>query len=349
MGGKIWVESEERKGTRFHFTMFLNTLEEKGPDPSIPKYVADAPSERRQCLIIEHSPIVRKLLARDIGVLGLHETAVASIAEAQTCFQLKSYSIVIVDGTLSEAAQFIQSLGTAAPDARVIVTSVLGTLSDLDGANVVTTIVKPIRRWRLMKALETGLSQSPLRKNLVDLGNLDKDSKRHALASLGFRHPLRILVMSLFGRSNLIACGRQPGQHPSCPTISETHGIYCWSCQRWPRGSWAMRTSRSCGFTLRCYSSRYSDAEYGCISSLSWLLLWQGYEATRILKQQYPDNIRPAIVALTANATQADKDRSLEAGMDGHISKPIRPNMLAEVLGSIKPKRSTSWCMVTIL
>jgi len=73
---------------------------------------------------------------------------------------------------------------------------------------------------------------------------------------------------------------------------------------------------------------------------LTWLLSWQGYEAMRILKQKYPDNI-PAIVALTANATQADKERSLEAGMEGHISKPILPDMLAEVLGSIKPKRST--------
>ena len=198
MGGKIWVESEEGKGTRFHFTMFLNTLEDQGPDPSIPKFVDDAPSERRQCLVIEHSPIVRKLLARDIGALGLHNTAVASIAEAQTCFQLKSYSIVIIDGTLSEADQFVENRGTTAPDARIIVTSVLGTASDLDGPNVVTTIVKPIRRWRLMKALETGLSQSPLRKSVVDLCGLHKDTKRHTLASLGFRHPLRILVMSLF-------------------------------------------------------------------------------------------------------------------------------------------------------
>jgi CheY-like chemotaxis protein len=59
------------------------------------------------------------------------------------------------------------------------------------------------------------------------------------------------------------------------------------------------------------------------------------------LKEKYPDNIRPTIIALTANATQADKERSLEAGMDGHISKPILPNILAEVMGSIKPKRGT--------
>ena len=44
-------------------------------------------------------------------------------------------------------------------------------------------------------------------------------------------------------------------------------------------------------------------------------------------------------MALTANATSSDKERSLEAGMDGHISKPILPDLLASVLASVKPKR----------
>ena len=44
-------------------------------------------------------------------------------------------------------------------------------------------------------------------------------------------------------------------------------------------------------------------------------------------------------MALTANATSSDKERALEAGMDAHIAKPILPDLLAEVLGSVKPKR----------
>jgi osomolarity two-component system, sensor histidine kinase CHK1 len=203
MGGKIWVESEEGRGTQFHFTMFLNTPEDKGPDLSIPTFVAEAPPERRRCLIIEHSPIVRNLLVRDIGGVGLQESAVSSIAEAQTCFQLNSYSIVVVDGTLRRADEFVKGLATSAPDARVIVTSLLGTASDLDEVNVVSTLIKPIRRWRLFKALETALSQSPLNMKVTDFGNLHKETKRRTLASMGFRHPLRILVRSLLDKSNI--------------------------------------------------------------------------------------------------------------------------------------------------
>ena len=58
--------------------------------------------------------------------------------------------------------------------------------------------------------------------------------------------------------------------------------------------------------------------------------------------QKYDSSIRPALVALTANATSSDKERSMEAGMDAHISKPILPDLLADILASIRRKRMIS-------
>jgi CheY-like chemotaxis protein len=50
-----------------------------------------------------------------------------------------------------------------------------------------------------------------------------------------------------------------------------------------------------------------------------------GLETTRVILKRQPDNAqRPSIVAMTANAMQGDRERCLEAGMDGYISKPIR-------------------------
>ncbi len=47
-----------------------------------------------------------------------------------------------------------------------------------------------------------------------------------------------------------------------------------------------------------------------------------GYDATREIRKMYPDKHIP-IIALSANAFAEDKQKSLEAGMDDHIEKPI--------------------------
>ncbi|MFY8216988.1 MAG: response regulator [Chthoniobacterales bacterium] len=48
-----------------------------------------------------------------------------------------------------------------------------------------------------------------------------------------------------------------------------------------------------------------------------------GLEATRSVRK-LPLKKQPRIIALTANAFDADRERCLDAGMDGFISKPFR-------------------------
>lgn len=58
-----------------------------------------------------------------------------------------------------------------------------------------------------------------------------------------------------------------------------------------------------------------------------------GYTATRVIRNM--DNRLKAnipIIAMTANAFEEDKQRAVEAGMDGHLAKPIDVNQLVECL-----------------
>ena len=56
-----------------------------------------------------------------------------------------------------------------------------------------------------------------------------------------------------------------------------------------------------------------------------------GLEATRIIRQRWPDN-GPKVVAITAYALQGDKEKCIDAGMDEYISKPVQMEELVEVL-----------------
>ena len=57
-----------------------------------------------------------------------------------------------------------------------------------------------------------------------------------------------------------------------------------------------------------------------------------GLEATRRVRDDFPAERQPYIIALTANAMEGDRDRCLEAGMDDYLSKPVKLDALSKAL-----------------
>ena len=67
-----------------------------------------------------------------------------------------------------------------------------------------------------------------------------------------------------------------------------------------------------------------------------------GVTATRLIREAHGADALP-IIAMTANATTADRDRCLAAGMNGFISKPVSADVLCRaLLAAIRPRQAAS-------
>ncbi|MCK5539213.1 MAG: response regulator, partial [Bacteroidales bacterium] len=65
-----------------------------------------------------------------------------------------------------------------------------------------------------------------------------------------------------------------------------------------------------------------------------------GFEATKAI-QQNKSNQKPPIIAMTAHALSGDREKSLQAGMVDHITKPINPEFLYAALIKWLPAKET--------
>jgi CheY-like chemotaxis protein len=63
-----------------------------------------------------------------------------------------------------------------------------------------------------------------------------------------------------------------------------------------------------------------------------------GLEATRRIRQrEQPLGRHTPVIAMTAYALKGDRERCLEAGMDGYVAKPVRPKELVQAIDAVVP------------
>jgi CheY-like chemotaxis protein len=79
---------------------------------------------------------------------------------------------------------------------------------------------------------------------------------------------------------------------------------------------------------------RLAQQHYDLVLMDCQMPIMDGYEATTRLRELElaTNSTRTPVIALTAHATLEARETSLAAGMDGHLSKPISRNELADIL-----------------
>ena len=63
-----------------------------------------------------------------------------------------------------------------------------------------------------------------------------------------------------------------------------------------------------------------------------------GLEATRRIREDFPADCQPYIIAMTAGAMQSDHERCLEAGMDEYVTKPVQLDQLRNFLNDFEKR-----------
>jgi signal transduction histidine kinase/CheY-like chemotaxis protein len=82
----------------------------------------------------------------------------------------------------------------------------------------------------------------------------------------------------------------------------------------------------------------HSPDFYDCILMDVQMPVMDGYEATKAIRKIYPDAKIP-IIALSANAFEEDRQKSLAAGMDDHLSKPFVVAKVLETMSALMQRK----------
>lgn len=82
---------------------------------------------------------------------------------------------------------------------------------------------------------------------------------------------------------------------------------------------------------------KFNAASYDIIFMDCEMPKLDGYSATSKIRESEKDGKRVPIIALTANALQADRERCLKAGMDDHLSKPVTTEAITAILVKFFP------------
>jgi PAS domain S-box-containing protein len=100
MGGEIWAESEEGRGSAFHFTIKAEALPDKKPDLGGREKASyeNLPHQKTlRILVAEDNPSNRKVLVEMLKRLGYRADAVADGREVLQALKIRPYDLIFMD------------------------------------------------------------------------------------------------------------------------------------------------------------------------------------------------------------------------------------------------------------
>ncbi|AMK12132.1 PAS domain S-box protein [Pseudodesulfovibrio indicus] len=316
MNGAIWVESEFGVGSTFHFTV---RLRKQARPPKWDEYLDINPVH---VLVVDDNGTARKIFAEMLTGFGftfdLSDSFESGLALLEAQEENRRYDFVILDwDLLGITGGDMVRVMTESPDIphtpKIIFVSAYGTFNiDNETKNdpaVVGALSKPILPSTLLDTImeaEQGVTKRASRT--------------------GFRRDELGQMTAKLRKARVLLVEDNEINQDVAVDLLTSNGLDC-------------KVAKN-GLEALAILER---EEFDCVLMDCQMPVMDGYAATREIRKIDRLKTLP-IIAMTANVMAGDREKSIEAGMNDHIGKPIRVQELFVTMGKwVKvPERQAS-------
>jgi CheY-like chemotaxis protein/HPt (histidine-containing phosphotransfer) domain-containing protein len=302
MGGNLWVESKGIKGqgSTFHFTIQVKEAE------ALPQ-IFDQPLQLdlrgKRVLIVDDNATNLRIMSLQTAAWGIDPKITQDPFEALNWIREgETFDVALIDQQMPgmDGLQLAAEIRRLLDEKSLPLLLISSTRADLRENGVVTAqLLKPVRPSQLYDTL-VGI----LARDNLPAGRHEADSAHLFDLEMGRRLPLKILVAEDHVTNQRLALLMLEGLGYRADIAANGLEVLD-ALDRQP------------------YDVILMDVQ---------MPEMDGLEATRLIRQRWPGNAGPRIIAMTANVTKDDRQACLDAGMNDYLPKPIRVEELMAAL-----------------
>ncbi|HYA14720.1 MAG TPA: response regulator, partial [Syntrophales bacterium] len=305
MNGDVWAQSETGQGSTFHFTAWL--------DESTGKTLNEHTSlAGKRVLIVCENKANRAFLSRTIESCGMHFTTIDKADKVLPAlirddnngnsFDFCLMDIRLLDVNVSKIVEVIQTAKIRGIHLLLFGPFKKRIILGQNTSGMVSFIEAPVRRKKLVQTMEEVIKVPESRdgKNILMNENWEYQPK----LSHKENFPLKILLAedNIVNQNLVKILLNKAGHHVELAN----------------NGSEAIE------------KLSMTNSDFDLIFMDVQMPVMDGLEATKIIKCKGYGHI--PIIAMTASAMEEDRVKCLKAGMDGCLTKPIRMEVVKEVI-----------------
>ncbi len=297
MGGRLWVQSEPGVETRFYFSFVTEAAV-----PVASETVAERPELRgKRALLVDDNATNLRILSLQAGRWGMLPRPCESPAAALALIEAgEHFDVVITDMHMPDmdGVVFARKVRALRAQLPIVLLSSVSMRQTPDAQLFASVLTKPARQLALFDALLAALPAAQPVQRAPDSRVSQFDG------SLAVRMPLRILLAEDNEVNRKVALRMLKG--------------FGYDADVAGNGLEAIDAVRRQPYDLVLMDIQMPEMD--------------GLEATRRIVRDVPEELRPRIVAMSANALREDADAAVQAGVDDYVVKPISVPMLRAAL-----------------